>query len=228
MKIAFLGDSITKGIPRVSFFNMLIEELGDCELTNLGKGGDTVSSLHRRIRNKKLDNYDEFVLLIGVNDVYSKINNTHKIMKTLRRQHWSKNVDEFRKDYQSLITFLNGFDRKYRVIAPLVFGEELTNKWNKELDEYENIIKDIISNYEHITYVDVRSKFKKKLSNVSVSTYLPVSLYETGKDVATLDTNEKADEMSKSRGLHLTLDGCHLNSSGASLVAQEIIKIYRK
>lgn len=228
MRIAFLGDSITRGIPRVSYFRMLQSSLEEHELFNFGKGGDTVNSLYRRIKRKHLNKFDEFVLFIGVNDVYSKINKSHEIMKTLRRQYWSKNLEEFKDDYTKLIVFLNSFQKKFVVVAPLVFGEELDSKWNKELDEYERIIKDIVRSYENIHYLDVRSIFKQELTNKQVSNYLPYSLFETGKDVAVLDSDEKVDQMSTSRGLYLTLDGCHLNSKGARILANEITKYYKK
>ncbi len=49
MKIAFFGDSLTKGIPGTAYFQLLRQNLPQHELLNFGKGGDTVASLFPHI-----------------------------------------------------------------------------------------------------------------------------------------------------------------------------------
>ena len=49
-KIAFFGDSLTEGIPGASYFQILKDRLPNENLINFGKGGDTVISLYRRVR----------------------------------------------------------------------------------------------------------------------------------------------------------------------------------
>ena len=48
MKVLFLGDSITEGVPGVSYVELIKKET-TYECINRGKGGDTVSSLYRRV-----------------------------------------------------------------------------------------------------------------------------------------------------------------------------------
>ena len=224
MKIAFLGDSITKGVPKVSYFDILKNQANGYELKNYGKGGDTVSSLLKRTKRiHELSTYDLVFVFIGVNDVYSKVNKTHEVMKTLRRQKWSRNDEEFRKHYQELVTYLDENCRKVIIIPPLLFGENLNNKWNIELKRYIDIIKDILGNYSHIDYLDGYTQFKKYLKDQVISDYLPESMFRTGMDVAVLKNNSLADHESQERGLHLTLDGVHLNSRGASIISDMIL-----
>ncbi len=223
MKIAFLGDSITRGIPKVSYFEFIKEELHNHQLFNYGKGGDTVTSLLRRVKSiKTLDQFDIFVLFIGVNDVYGKINLSHKILKRIRRQVYTDNLETFRLEYQSLIAFLETFNTDIILVPPLIMGEQLDNIWNEELGEFVKIIKDIIKNYNNIHYLPLRDMFLSYLNEVEVSNYLPFSIYETGMDAIQLKTNELVDQKSLERGLHLTLDGVHLNSKGAKMVSKEI------
>lgn len=227
MRIAFLGDSITEGVPKVSYFEMVRKELKK-DVFNFGKGGDTVKSLHNRIRRIDLSQYDSFVLFIGVNDVYSKINKTHKVFKTLRNQKWVKDIDEFKKEYESLIKHLKSFEKEIVIIPPLILGEDITNKWNTELGEMVKMIECIVSNNSNLTYLDVRQDFIDYLSHKEISSYLPYSLMQTIKDVQGLKTNLQVDNKSKERGLHLTLDGCHLNSKGAELVSSRIVTHFSK
>lgn len=225
MRIAFLGDSITKGVPKVSYFEMLEETFKEYDLVNYGKGGDTVSSLTKRIKRiNHLEEFDMVFVFVGVNDVYSKINKTHKILKTLRGQYWSKSDAEFRLNYLDLIHYLDNKCKKIIIIPPLLFGEDLTNDFNLELSVYIEIIKDIIGSYPHIDYLDVHQAFVDFLSTVETSNYIPESIFDTGKDVALLKENSQVDNQSHSRGLHLTLDGVHLNSKGATIVSDMITK----
>lgn len=225
MKIAFLGDSITRGIPKVSYFHMLEEQLNTHTLVNYGKGGDTVSSLTRRIKRiNHLNEFDLVFVFIGVNDIYSKINKSHEIIKTLRRQYWSKDDKEFRENYLGLINYLENKCKKIVVVPPLLFGEDLTNEFNQELHVYIEIIKDIISSYSQIDYLDVYSKFVEYLSDKEIVSYLPDSLFRTGMDATILRHDEQVDHESESRGLHLTLDGVHLNSKGAAILSEMIIE----
>lgn len=225
MKIAFLGDSITKGIPRVSYFEMLEKELNQFELTNYGKGGDTVLSLYKRMKKiKDLETYDLVFLFIGVNDVYSKLNVTHEVFKLLRGQVWSKSSKEFEEHYQNLIHYLNKRCKKIVVIPPLLFGEDLSSSYNIELQQFIDKIKKVLLSYTTIDYLDVFSAFRDYLEGKVISDYIPDSILRTGLDVTVFKTNKEADEASQERGLHLTLDGVHLNSTGASIVSNHIVQ----
>lgn len=225
MKIAFLGDSITKGIPKVSYFEMLETKIKDADLENYGKGGDTVSSLYRRIlRINHLDQFDIVFLFVGVNDIYSRINKQHEFLKTIRRQYWSKSNREFRTHYLELIQYLESICKKVVVIPPLVFGENIDSEYNHELRGFIEIIKDILSKYDTIDYLDIHSDFVAYLKDKDTVDYLPESLFRTGIDATVLRTDEQVDQESQSRGLHLTLDGVHLNSKGATIVSNRILK----
>ena len=50
-----MGDSLTLGLPRSAFFDVLRRQLLDDELINLGWGNDTVVSLYRRAADLRPD-----------------------------------------------------------------------------------------------------------------------------------------------------------------------------
>ena len=68
MQIAFLGDSLTEGWPGAAYFPLLQERLPRHELLNLGRAGDTVVDLLRRVTHRGLDPVDLAFIWVGVND----------------------------------------------------------------------------------------------------------------------------------------------------------------
>lgn len=71
MKIAFLGDSLTEGWPGAAFLPLLERRFPRHELLNLGRAGDCVADLLRRLPFQDPGAVDLVVLWIGVNDAVS-------------------------------------------------------------------------------------------------------------------------------------------------------------
>ena len=114
------------------------------EWVNLGKGGDTVSSLNKRLRRiPDLSSYDVVILFVGVNDVFGKLTFLYKVIKTLMRQRWAKGMVEFERDYTKILDSLVIKNAQIIVIPPLLIGENITNKWNLELAQYVLAIESI-------------------------------------------------------------------------------------
>ncbi len=227
MKVLFLGDSITEGIPGVSYVSMIQDNCIDYELVNRGIGGDTVSSLFVRVKKMNdLSSFDQIVLFIGTNDVFGKLTNSYKILKILRRQRWTKDNSTFEKQYKDLINFIIIQNKKVIIIPPLLIGEDMNNCWNKELLDLINIIHDI-SIKKHLTYIDLYSDFNEYLKDKFISNFLPLKISELLKDMKRLTNTSLTDKKSKDRGLHLTLDGVHINSLGAEMISKSIIDYLR-
>ena len=77
---------------------------------------------------------------------------------------------------------------------------------------------------ESAEYIDLRAEFIPRLTGVKVSDYLPDSIARVGFDAIGLRDTEQIDQRSAQRGLHYTLDGVHLNSKGAELVAKVFLE----
>jgi len=228
MKIAFLGDSITEGALGVSYVDILKTHFSKNDLTNYGKGGDTISSLQKRIRKiEDLADYDTIILFVGVNDLFGKLTNGYKFIKLLMKQPWAKKQSEFTKQYKSTIEYLLNKTNNLIIIPPLLIGEEVNNKWNIQLDGYVASVKALSSSYSSVTYIDVRKEYIDYLSKKDISNYMPYKVSDLMKDVKELKSDRDVDERSKSRGLHLTLDGVHINSKGAQIIVDGIIKVLK-
>ncbi|MGE7934771.1 SGNH/GDSL hydrolase family protein [Viridibacillus arvi] len=212
MKVALIGDSLTEGRHGVSFVNFLIEKFPTITFVNLGKPGESVKSLHTRLTKTKLDSdYDLAFVWIGVNDVYSKL-------LSLQAQPVAKDHEEFKDYYNKILDLVLESSQKTVAVSPALVGET-NNLSNKEIMELSYLIESITSKNANIRFLNLHSVFEKHLAKVNSSDYISTKVLTVMKDVLFYKKHLRIDKLSKKRGLHFTLDGIHLNSSGAQIVA---------
>ena len=213
MKIALIGDSLTEGRPGVSFPNILKEKFSDIIFVNLGKPGESVKSLYTRLMKEKLEmDYDLTFLWIGVNDVYSKL-------LSVQAQPVAKNLEEFEEYYAKVLELIIESSKKVITVSPAIVGENTNNASNNEIKQMNVLIESITSKYENVSFLNMQSVFFNHLSKVNPSDYMNTKVMRVMMDVLLYRKASRVDKISKKRGLHLTLDGIHLNSVGAQIVA---------
>lgn len=228
MKILFLGDSLTIGVPGVAYVPMIKSNMIESDIVNRGIGGDTVSSLYTRLlKMDDLESFNHIVVFVGVNDIFGKMTKTFKVLKTLKKQKWAEDSSKFKEQYKELVKYILKKNRKLVIISPLLIGENLKNKWNIELRELSSVILDI-SNKNKLPYLDVYTCFKEYLSDKEISGYLPQKIVSLYHDSINLVTPKLVDQKSNKRGLHLTLDGVHLNTVGATILSEKITEYFKK
>ncbi|WP_339213368.1 GDSL-type esterase/lipase family protein [Solibacillus sp. FSL W8-0372] len=213
MKIALIGDSLTEGRPGVPFHTILEDKFPNITFVNLGKPGETVKSLYTRLLEKKLkDDYDLSFIWIGVNDVYSKL-------LSVQAQPVAKDYDEFQTYYEKVLALVIESSNKVVTVTPTVVGENTNNAPNNEIKELNHLIQSIAHKQTNVGFLDIQSAFLNHLSAVNSSDYISTKVLSVMTDVLFYKKPSRIDKKSKKRGLHLTLDGIHLNSTGAQLVA---------
>lgn len=227
MKIIFIGDSLTEGSIGVSFVDILKKNFLSHELINYGKNGDTVVSLFYRLKKLELTEDNDIAFLwIGTNDVFVNISQSFKFTKLCSFQPWSKNYEEFYSYYKKTLLFLEKKAKKIFTISPLFIGEDISNTWNKKLDQLSKIIFQISEEFPSVSHIDIREKFYNQLKkNKKNSKYLPKSFLGLVFDGLLYRNPEKIDQTSDSRGLKFTIDGVHLNTAGAELCAKIFAEI---
>ena len=220
MRITFYGDSLTRGVPGISFLGVLKSMLPQHELVNLGRGGDTVISLHRRIvRGGVHQASDLAVLWVGVNDVLVTVSRSHLALKRLMRQRYARSPGEFSEYYGRTLECLRSSAGTVLTVSPLLIGEDRSNPWNRRLEELSTIIRSISGSTNRVQFVDLRTALRGAWGAHAPSDYIPRSVTRIGLESLFLRSGEAVDKASSRRGLHLTLDGIHLNSLGAEKVA---------
>jgi lysophospholipase L1-like esterase len=228
MRIAFFGDSLTEGIPGVSVLRKLGMMLPEHELENFGKRGDTVISLYRRIaQDPHQGAADTAVLWIGVNDILAKISFGHSILKRWMRQPRAKNLTEFRDYYKRTVELLLENAGRVLAVSPLLIGEDLSNPWNSELDDLGGIIASVAASFGTVGFIDLRAVIAHRLVASQPSNYIPNRVTTIACDTLFLRTPRAVDSAASRRGLQLTLDGIHLNSTGATAVAEALRQALR-
>ncbi|MFJ5564175.1 hypothetical protein [Lysinibacillus xylanilyticus] len=90
-----------------------------------------------------------------------------------------------------------------------------------ELKELSSIIQSISSKYTNVSFLNMQEVFEHHLDQVNSSNYININVMRVMQDVLFYKNPLRIDRLSKKRGLHLTLDGVHLNSNGAELVVEE-------
>jgi lysophospholipase L1-like esterase len=223
MRIAFFGDSLTSGVPGSSYFAILRERFPDDTLLNFGKGNDTVVSLYRRISAMQFDKpLDIAFLWIGVNDVPQTDRWPYGAFNTLLAQRQARDMDEFRAYYRTTLNLLCDNARRVIVAPPALRGENPENRWNRRLAALAGLIQDVAANCERAEFLDLRTIFAQELAERPIiSDHVPENPFRVLLDALILRTDGQIDRKAAKRGLHLTLDGVHLNSAGARLVAEE-------
>ena len=177
-------------------------------------------SLYRRfVRKRLVQTVDIAFLWVGVNDVFAKVTFAHSILKRLVRQPWAKDHDEFRDYYTRTLDLLCQKATNVVTVSPLLIGEDLENRWNQELAKLCKIIAALSEPYGNVHYLDLRERFAEELAGKAISDYIPESNIRIARDMLSLRTPAQIDAVARDRGLHLTLDGAHLNSAGAKIVA---------
>jgi len=226
MKIVFFGDSLTEGTIGASYFKILEEKLSKHTLINYGRNGDPIVGLYNRMTKLDIDEtFDIAFVWIGTNDIFVNIKWHYPIMKTLAFQPWAQDNKEFEVYYKKILDMLKSRADKIFTVSPLFIGEDANSKWNKQLGELSAVIEKLSNTYENVEYIDLRSIFINKLSSRIISNYMPTSNTGIFFDYFTLQNDEEIDKKASERGLHFTIDGAHLNSHGAKIVADVF---YRK
>lgn len=168
--------------------------------------------------------YDIAFLWVGTNDILVHVSKKYPIIKMCYMQPWAKNVDDFANRYQKLLEIITGITKKTFTVSPALIGEDVNNKWNKQLGELSTEIERLSLRSENVEYIDMYKEFISVLSTKKPSDFI---LNSIGRDVIAawlLNNPERVEEKSKERGLYLTLDGVHLNETGAELVANIFLR----
>ncbi|MDZ7793505.1 MAG: GDSL-type esterase/lipase family protein [Spirochaetia bacterium] len=230
-KIAFWGNSLTEGVPGAAYIDIIRAVQQNHTVENYGKGGDTVRSLYERAEQLQQSRPEKFkadvvFVWMGVNDVLPQLARFYPPMKTVVRQPWAHTETEFSDYYRRLLDLFNPRCRHIWAVAPLFIGEDLENPWNRRLELQAQLISKLASVYERAAFLDIRRPFieilaKDHQQTTQISTYLPIDPFQVAADFLTYRSASKADQRAEERGLHFTMDGVHLNSAGAQIVADE-------
>jgi len=220
--IACFGDSITAGHPGFSYLRYMQTK----RYQNFGLGGDTLLGLSNRINSFiRETSCREYIIEIGANDIlipflssYSKTWNITVRRIIARGSIPISNIIVFKSEYEKLIYMLS--DKKVRVISIPCLGENIKSDLNLKADEYNQVIKILCSKYD-ITYIDF-NRWQKNIIDSRISEFsyfISKNYYKILTDTMITTYMGFSECISKKRKLAVTIDGVHLNMTGAKGLA---------
>jgi lysophospholipase L1-like esterase len=220
------GDSITKGVPGVSYLKYLDKKQ---KYKNFGLGGDTIIGLSKRIKGQLEKNeYKNYIIQIGTNDIllpflsrYSQKWNTqvNNLMKNGRLP--CNDIQQFEEKYRQLLSELLNADKSITVINIPCIGENADSELNRKVDAYNLAIKDVANDF-NVGLIDFNGWQKNILNQYSIVEpyFITKEPLDMVLDSLLTPLSLLRKKISNKRGLNLTVDGCHLNDIGARGLAE--------
>ena len=155
MQIAFLGDSLTAGWPGAGYFPLLKERLPSHELLNLGRAGDTVVDLLRRVMRRGLDRVDLALIWVGVNDA---VMGTWGAVGDGAGSDWGDRLTRIRGDYEMLVEWTAARASCIVCVRPLVLEAD-GSVWQAQADELGEVIARLAGARDRTRELDLRPAF---------------------------------------------------------------------
>jgi len=225
--VVCLGASIVRGQVSTNIVNLLNQRMHKhgFHFVNAGVNGDLAYNVLMRSKTVVDKQPDFIIILVGTNDVVGalvpRLANWYRRSKRLPQlpteQWYCDNVLE-------IVRYLKENTRAKIALASLpVLGENLTSTFNKTVDTYNTHLKEIAAR-EQVGYLPVHERQKEYLTRTR-----PVGRdFESdgrltrGLLLRHYLLRQSFDTISKKYGYLLVTDGIHMNSLGASFIAEEI------
>jgi lysophospholipase L1-like esterase len=138
MKIAFLGDSLTEGWPGAAYFPLLARRLPRHELLNLGRAGDTVLDLRRRVTQVGLGAVDLAFIWVGVNDAVMDAGDAGGD-RSGAGGRWAERLRRLRDDYEGLAKWTGARASGIVCVRPILLEAD-GSLWQERADALGDVI----------------------------------------------------------------------------------------
>ncbi|MGE7987085.1 hypothetical protein [Lysinibacillus fusiformis] len=147
----------------------------------------------------------------------------------MQAQPVAKNHIEFEEYRLKVLEKAHAASKNVVLVSPALVGEDLQNHTNTEIKELTSIMESMALKSGNVYFVNMQNLFKEHLEHLECSGFINTNVMRVLLDVLFYKNPLRIDKLSQKRGLHVTLDGVHLNSKGADIVAQQyssIIELY--
>ena len=228
MRVGFIRDSLTQGVLGCAYMTRLRRALPERILVNLGVGGDTVSSLLRRIRHlPERERFDLAFLWVGVNDTISAGESLFRITASLAPQRPAADMNTFLGHYVEALEIVLALAPRVVAVSPLFKGENADGALNHRLRMMAEVISEEVAERENVDYLDLCSEMMARLADACGPGFRSMPLRAIG-DVLFARSDASIDRRAVRRGYTYSLDGLHLNSLGADYVAKRFLREIRR
>jgi len=157
MQIVFLGDSLTEGWPGAAYFPLLQRRLPHHELLNLGRAGDTVADLLRRVTHRGLDPVELAFIWVGANDAVMGAWDAVGAGAG-SAWGWAERLTHFRSEYEQLVEWAAARAVRIVCVRPIVL-EANGSVWQEHADELGDVIAAVAGSRIGTRALDLRPSF---------------------------------------------------------------------
>ena len=155
MRIAFLGDSLTEGWPGAAFFPLLEERFAAHQLVNLGRAGDSVADLLRRVPRQDPGSVDLAFVWIGVNDAVA---GAWDAVGDSAAWSWESRLVGIAADYERVLAWTAQRAPRIVCVRPLVLEAE-GSAWEAHADQLGDAVARCAGALPAARILDLRPAF---------------------------------------------------------------------
>ena len=229
-RVVCLGASIVRGQFSASFVDLLVQRMGNdgYEFINAGVNGDLAYNVAVRLESVLAYQPDFIVILVGTNDVTGML--SPRLAQSVVKFKKLPQLPTFAWYSENILAIVrrlkSGCAARIALCSLPNLGEDLDSPVNATLRTYNAALADIATQ-EQIAYVPV---------NECQSDYLRSHQTTAGRrfDVNTVQSltlkmllfrlvfRFSLDRIARMNGFLLTTEGIHMNSLGATIIADQI------
>lgn len=225
--VVCLGASIVRGQVSYDFINILNKRMANdgFRFANKGFPGDQAYNLLMRI-DSIIQYMPEFIIiLIGTNDVTAALNpRLARLSQITRKYPESPSAEFYRENMKKIIKDLKEkTSAKIALISLPILGEDLTSIYNQHTKKYNAILKEL-ADQDQVAYLPVYERqedYLNKIQNHPGRSYGDDGMLSIKALARHFLLRQSFDVISKKNHFLLLTDGIHMNSLGATFIADE-------
>jgi len=231
--VVCLGASMVRGQVSYNFVNLLDQRMAKdgFQFINAGVAGDQAYNILMRL-DSIIDYQPDFVIiLVGTNDVTATLSPTLARISRLTRRFPQLPSAKF---YQhNMLRIINALKEKtsakIALISLPVLGEDLESIPNQCIKEYNALLKEIADEKQvsYLPFYELQEEYLREVQQGSGRPYESGGMLSIKALARHYLLRQSFDEISRKHHFLLVTDGIHMNSRGATFIADEIESFLR-
>ncbi len=226
LRVVCVGDSITRGQVSFDYVELLRKRPHNAptEFINAGVNYDLAYSVRRRLDDVVAHRPDIVLVLVGTNDANATLGASNRRLVTLlKRPPERPTAQRFRDDLTAITTELQAHAQVGLLSLPVI-GEDLDSTPLRRATEYSAIVHEVAA-ANQAGYLPLH---ERQLEYLRANGNRPRTHYRPGLGLSSRASMQhfllrrSFDDISARRGLSLTTDTIHQNTTGATLIADVI------
>jgi lysophospholipase L1-like esterase len=230
--VVCFGASLTSGTVSFNYLDLLSARIAlrDFEFINHGVNGDLAWNGLQRLNQVIQDDPDFVTIMIGTNDVNATMSERNWLRyKSFNHLPTRPTLEWYEQNLKEIVTRLKKETvAKLCLLSLAPIGEDLAHEANKKVELYNKVVRRIAHD-ENVDYLPLHEEMiAYLLTHEEDRAQLPPrlayrdGLHNTANALGLHSTGLTWDEVSRRNGLLLLTDTLHLNSKGATIVADLI------